>query len=368
MSAAMTLGRCTAGVAAGLLLAGCGGSAPPLQPPEAPDLQALTVGNVVAAGGTWDGVLESAVQARVSAQTAGRVMSVEVDVDDRVRAGQALLRLSDVEQQSALRAATAQRHAAEAGLREAEARWRRSAELVARQLVSRAEHDVATAAHEAALASRDVTVAAERAAREQVEYTRVRAPFAGVVQQRLVEPGEAVGVGQPLLVVHAPGSLRVVAQLPETVAQSLRGRDHLEARRADGALVRTGPPTVFPSTDPQAHTQTVRADLPSAFAAGLQPGTTLKLLLPAALQLSATPAAAAVRVPQSAVQQRGEVSAVYVVTAQGVQLRQLRLGAQQGSEVEVLAGLVPGERVATDPVAAVGWLKAHRDARGTSDE
>jgi RND family efflux transporter MFP subunit len=354
--------------AAGLMLAGCGTSAPPPPPPAAPaDLPAFTVASATAAGGSWDGVLESAVQSRVSAQTAGRVLAVEVDVDDRVRAGQVLLRLSDVEQQAALRAAAAQRHAAEAGLRESEARWRRSTELVARQLVSRAEHDVATAAHEAALAARDATVAAERAAREQVEYTRVRSPIAGVVQLRLVEPGEAVGVGQPLLVLHAPESLRVVAQLPEATAQTLRGRDHLEVRRADGTLLRTGPPTVFPSTDPQAHTQTVRAVLPAAGAAGLQPGTTLKLLLPAA-PLASTAPAAAVRVPQSAVQQRGEVSAVYVLTGHGVQLRQLRLGAQQGNEVEVLAGLVAGERVASDPVAAVGWLKARREAGSSAGE
>jgi RND family efflux transporter MFP subunit len=275
-----------------------------------------------------------------------------------------LLRLSDVEQQSALRAATAQRQAAEAALREASARFERSASLVMRQLVSRADHDLATAAHEAALAMRDATLAQERAAREQLGYAQVRAPYAGVVQQRLVEPGEAVGVGQPLLVVHAPGELRVVLQLPERLAGALRGQPFLEVQWPDGTLLRTGRPVLFPSSDPQAHTQTVRAPLPSV-PAGVQPGTTLRMVLPAA---AAAGPAAPLRVPRAAVQQRGEVSAVYVVTAQGISLRQLRLGASHGDEVEVLAGLVAGERVARDPVEALGWLKARRQARGAGHE
>ncbi|MEY8876469.1 MAG: efflux RND transporter periplasmic adaptor subunit, partial [Leptothrix sp. (in: b-proteobacteria)] len=58
-------------------------------------------------------------------------------------------------------------------------------------------------------------------------------------------------------------------------------------------------------------------------------------------------------VPLSAVVRRAELTAVYVLDAQGQPLlRQVRLGHVDGSQVEVLAGLVAGERVATDPQAA----------------
>ena len=66
------------------------------------------------------------------------------------------------------------------------------------------------------------------------------------------------------------------------------------------------------------------------------------------------------RIPASAVVQRGEVSAVYVLADGRLSLRQLRLGARDGDSVEVIAGLKPGEAIATDPVAAMQALVAAR--------
>jgi hypothetical protein len=57
---------------------------------------------------------------------------------------------------------------------------------------------------------------------------------------------------------------------------------------------------------------------------------------------------------------RGELSGAYVVDAEGVVLRQMRLGNSRADRIEVLSGLAPGERVATDPVAALAWLRARQ--------
>ena len=58
-------------------------------------------------------------------------------------------------------------------------------------------------------------------------------------------------------------------------------------------------------------------------------------------------------VPTAAVLRRGELTAVYVVTGQGFALKAVRLGAEHGAEgVEVVAGLIDGDRVALDPVKA----------------
>ena len=70
--------------------------------------------------------------------------------------------------------------------------------------------------------------------------------------------------------------------------------------------------------------------------------------------------AALPRIPASALVQRGEVNAVYVLADGRLTLRQLRLGAREGDHVEVIAGLQPGEVIATDPVAAVRALVAAR--------
>lgn len=348
-------------VAAGLWLLGCGGAPAPLEPlPAAPTLATVQVGQGPQAGQmSWDGVVEAVQQARVSAQTSGRVLNVEVDVHDAVQAGQVLLRLSDVEQQAALRAAQAQRQSAEAAWREAELRLQRVSTLADRQLVARAELDQVVAGHAAVSAQRDAARAAESAARQQLQYTVVRAPYAGVVQSRAVEPGEAVGVGQTLLSVMAPGELRVVLQLPQALARRLAGQDALQLQGAEGGLLQTGPPVVFPSADPLAQTLTVRATLPAAVARATVPGASLRVLLPRELARESAALSTGnqrLRVPQAAVVQRGEVTAVYVVADGRVSLRQVRLGAAAEGQREVLAGLRDGEQVATDPLAALAWL------------
>jgi hypothetical protein len=75
-----------------------------------------------------------------------------------------------------------------------------------------------------------------------------------------------------------------------------------------------------------------------------------------------------VRIPRSALVQRGEVSGVYVIDGNRIALRQLRLGRPVGDGVEVLAGLTPGERIATDPVAALQALVSQRDAAGPAHD
>ena len=76
---------------------------------------------------------------------------------------------------------------------------------------------------------------------------------------------------------------------------------------------------------------------------------------------SACSSAAALSVPLAAVVRRAELTGVYVLDAAGQPLlRQVRLGRTEGSTVEVLSGLMPGERVVTDPQAAARALPAAR--------
>ena len=321
-----------------------------------PALATVAVGGQDAAGSRgWDGVVEAVRQAVLSAQTSGRISAMAVDVNDRVLEGAVLLRLTGVEQQAGVDTARAQLKAAEAVLVEAESRFSRSSELVGRQLVSRADHDLARAARDSAGAARDAWVAQLRQAEQQAAYTVVRAPFAGLIATRDVEPGEAVSPGQPLLSLYAPGALRIEVQVPQADAGAIRAAGTAQVVLADGRRLAARSVTVFPSADPLTHTVAVRVLLPVVDNAPA-PGMTAKVLfaLPGARD--------GVRIPRSAVVQRGEVSAAYVVTDTDVSLRQLRLGERLGEQVQVLAGLQAGERIAVDPVAATQWLVTqHQD-------
>ena len=324
-----------------------------------PKLQTLTVtAGGDGSGRSWDGVVEAVRQAELSAQTSGRVASVEVDVNDAVVAGQVLLRLTAVEQQAGASAARAQLRAAEAIAVEAAAKHARYQALAAKQFVSRLQLDQARAARDAAAANRDAARAQLAQAGQLADYTVVRAPFAGIVSARHVEPGESLSPGQPLIAVHAPGALRIEVQVPQSDADAIRSLGVARVVLDDGHVLDAATVVVFPAADPSTHSVGVRITLPD-IANPPRPGSTAKVQFAI---VEASGAAAVVHVPQLVVVQRGELSGVYVIEGNRLSLRQLRLGRRIGDQVEVLAGLKVGEILASDPVAALQALAAQRKA------
>ena len=141
-------------------LAACGGTEP-VKLPLLADVSTFEVSATNGARGRgWDGVVEAVRRADLGAQTAGRVTVVEVDVNDRVAAGDVLLRISAVEQNAGANAARAQLRAAEASAVEAEQHYRRFAALASGQYVSKAQIDQARAARDSAVAARNAAGAA----------------------------------------------------------------------------------------------------------------------------------------------------------------------------------------------------------------
>ncbi len=206
-----------------LALAACGNGGEASKLPPLADVATFEVSPAGAVGGHgWDGVVEAVRRADLSAQTAGRVTSVEVDVNARVAAGTVLMRISAVEQDAGANTARAQLRAAEASAVEAQQSYTRYAALADGQYVSRAQIDQARASRDAAVAARDAARAQLAQAAQQAAYTVVRAPFAGVVARRDVEPGESVSPGQPLMSVYAPDALRIEVAVPQTRAEAIR--------------------------------------------------------------------------------------------------------------------------------------------------
>jgi RND family efflux transporter MFP subunit len=301
----------------------------------------------------WDGVIEAVQQADLTAQTAGRVGAVLVDVNDTVQPNQLLLRLTGVEQQAGANAALAQVSAVKAQALEAESTYRRYAGLAAKQFVSKQQLDQALADRNAARAQVLAAEAQAAQAMQQNDYTQVRAPFAGIVSERLVEPGESVSMGQPLLRVFNPAQLRIQVQVPQRVADVLRQNPEADITLDDGVTVPAEQVVVYPSADAQAHSVTVRVLLPKTEKA-MKPGQVAKVVFAIAA------ATDALWLPESAIWRRGELSGVYVVTDKTVLLRQLRLGESRAGHVEVLSGVTAGERIAADPAQAALSLAAFK--------
>ncbi len=291
----------------------------------------------------YDGTVEAVHQATVSAQTTGRIAEVRYDVDDYVEAGAALMRFTDVEQQTSVRRAEAQLAEARALLVEAEEAHSRAENLRERGLGSQRDLDGALAGRDSARARVAAAESAVVAARQELEYTVVRAPYSGIVTQRHVEAGESVSRGQPLMSGLSLERLRVSVDVPQQVAMLLRPDPVAEVLTGEGRVT-PADITFFPVADPVTNTFRLRLDLPDG-QFGLYPGMFVKVAFHVGMQER-------LLVPVTSLVQRSEVTAVYVLTAEGVRLRQVRTGGAFGERIEVLAGLREGDRVALDPVQA----------------
>ncbi len=345
-----------------LVLSACGTDRKAAELPPLRELATITIRAAgTDRGRTWDGVIEAVQRADLSAQTAGRVAGVDADVNDHVPADAVLLRLTAVEQQAGANVARAQLHAATAAAAEAEATLTRYSALAAKQMVSRLQIDQLRATRDSAVAARDAAHAQLLQAEQQMNYTVVRAPFAGVISSRHVEPGESIAVGQALISLYSPGALRIQVQVPQSEADAIGALKRAQVRLADGRSIDAAEVAVFPSADPATHSVTVRVVLPE-LADPPRPGATAKVVF------AVQGAAPVVQIPPSALVQRGEVSGVYVLDGNRLYLRQLRLGTRTDGQVDVLAGLAEGEKVAADPVAALQALVAQRKAAGQSSE
>lgn len=302
-----------------------------------------------------DGRVEAVNQATVSAQTAGRVAEILYDVNDFVPAGAIILRLRATEQRAGLEQAQAALREAIAREAEAQSHHARTRNLYDQDAVSKSQLEEATAGRDAAVARLAAARAGLEAAREGLGYTEVRAPYAGVVTARLVEVGEAVRPGTPLMSGLSLQFLRVAVDLPQSVVEPVRGI-RKAAVYVDGRRIEATGLTIFPQASSAANTFRARIELPEN-AVDLYPGMLVKVgfIVGETQRLM---------IPASALVVRSEVTAVYVLgEGDRPSLRQVRVGRRSGERIEILAGLVDGERIAVDPVAAALVL---RDSASTA--
>jgi RND family efflux transporter MFP subunit len=294
-----------------------------------------------------EAVVEAVNSATIAAQVQGRITEVAADAGDRVSAGQVLMRIDASEANQAVAGAAASVAQAQATYVNAQAEWRRNVSLKEKGFVSQAVVDQAVAAMNVAAAGLTAAKAGRGQAATVRDFTRISAPISGVVAERHAEVGEMAQPGRPLLTLYDPRQLRVVAQLPQSVAQGVSGMP----LAADIVLIGQAGPVaatavmLVPSADPKTHTMEVRAVLP-ATVAGVVPGQFARLML----QVGTAPR---LTMPAAAVLRRGEVTAVYVQTDAGFRLRQIRPGeVLPDGRIEILAGLNEGDRVALDPIKA----------------
>ncbi len=306
-----------------------------------------------------EATVEAVRQSTISAQITGRITAVNFDVGDYVKAGQVIVRIDPAELSQAVAGSRAQVAQAEAQLANAKANYERQVQLFQQKFISQAALDRATSEYRAAQAAAQAARAGVGQTSAVRSYTTLTAPFSGVVMARHVEVGEMATPGKPLMTGFDPTDLRVVANIPQyKLAEVQKAAKASVEIPSTGKWIEAKGITVLPSADTATHTVKVRLDLPEGINGSIIPGIYARAYF-------ATGEARKLVIPYSAVLRRSEITGVYVVDAKSrVSLRQVRLGEPTAKgEVEVLAGLNPGDTIALDPVKAGIYAKSEANKK-----
>ena len=303
---------------------------------------------------SFDGIVEAQFRSTVSSQVAARIEELPFDVDDYVERGDIIVRFRNQPAAADLKQAEAASQEAKARLDEASSSYSRIEQLFSQQRISKADMDRTTADLQSAQARVSAAEGALNAAQERFENTVVRAPFSGMVVERHVQLGEMATVGMPLMTGLSLENLRVAVDVPQSDIGALRSDAEAWVDLPDGESLATHELRIFPYAEPSTHTFRVRLQL-SEGQHGIYPGMWVKVRFQ-------TGEEQALLVPASALVQRSELTAIYVLDEEGLpRLRQVRLGRTlPDGNVMVQAGLDAGERVVTDPDAARLALLAGR--------
>lgn len=315
-----------------VLAGGCSRPAAPAPAVQRPaeKVQVTTVAlNVAPRTQPVAGTIRPFERATIAAKITGTVATANLAVGQLVSAGEILVTLSAGE----LDAQVAQ---AQAALDQAGREFEREQALESK---GAATHDAVQAAGDRLREAR----AALQAAEAMRGYTRIAAPFTGVLTNDLVKPGDLATPGRALFEIEGVNRLRAEVQVPESLplpAVGTRlivqiGDDSLPGQLAE----------LSPAADPLSRTRLAKIDLPLSPVA--RSGQFVRVLWPAGHR-------AALLIPATAVQVFGQMERVFVVTAGTAHLRLVKTSLREGNWVEVSAGLEAGETVVSAPSSTLG--------------
>jgi RND family efflux transporter MFP subunit len=313
-----------------IALAGCSKPAPAPPTPSLTVQTTLPQSRLVDRQVTASGAVAAWEEMAVGVELSGlRVAAVEVEVGDRVRRGQTLLRLDTrtLEAQSAQ--AEAAQVQAEADLDVAVRKARRARELAAGKFIAAQDAEELAAAEISARAQVGSARAARDSARVQLGFATVNAPDDGVVSARSVQPGQVVAAGTELLRLIRQGRLEWRAELAEQDLIRVQPGATVRVVGPGGVSIDGRVRQVAPALDPQRRTGTVYVDLPEPGALRAGMFAQGRLLLGQAQ---------AMVIPLEAVVRRDGRAYVFVVDANArVQERRIEVGAQIDSTASATA-------------------------------
>jgi len=333
------------------LLTACGGkkdaaadaalAAPAPAQTIGPDNIAVARTDTLRSGPPISGTLVADREARIRAEIAGAVLQTFVDQGQRVDAGTVLGRIDDAVLRDAAASARSSVAQAKVGAGQAARELQRSRTLVAAGAI--AERDVEASERASLVAQAQLADAQSRvaSAEKNVRNATVRAPFAGVISEKSVNPGDIVAPGAAMFTVIDPRSLRLEASVPTSALGDVRigapvsfSVNGFADRTLQGRITR-----VNPAVDPQTKQVRIIASVPNS-GGQLVSGLFVEGRVDAQKRVG-------IMVPEQAIDQTAVAPFVMRLKDGKVQRVEVQLGARdQGAEAfEITSGLAAGDTV-----------------------
>jgi RND family efflux transporter MFP subunit len=303
------------------------------------------------------GTVRAAQTSQVASQVMGNIVEIRAHEGDRVQAGQVLAILDDAQPRSATDQAVAAVTAAEKELSATDSdlalagtTLKRYQQLYEKKSVSPQEFDEVKARYQSAEARRDMARAGQAQAnagltqaRTSLGYTRIRAPFGGVVTEKKADAGMLASPGLPIFTIEDTRSYRLEVTVDESELHLVRiGQVSPVTIDALGNVPLSGKVVqIVPAADPASRSFLVKVELPAD--ARLRSGLFGRARLPRGER-------SAVLIPRTSLVERGQLQGIYVLEANQIAgLRYVTLGKSAGEQIEVLSGLQDGEKLVAVP-------------------
>jgi RND family efflux transporter MFP subunit len=303
------------------------------------------------------GTVRAAQTSDLASQLMGNIVEIRAREGDRVQRGQVLAVIDDSQPRAAVDRATAagvgaqqQLVAANSDLVLAESTLKRYQNLYDRKSLSPQEFDEVKARQQATLARRDMAQAGQaqaqaalKQAKTSLDYTRIRAPFDGVVTEKKADSGTLASPGMPIFTVEDVRRYRLEVAVNESDLRYVRtgGQVAVAIDALDNAELKGKVVQIIPAADPASRAFLVKIDLPT------DPSLRSGLFGRARFSRGERQA---LLIPRTAVVERGQLQGVFVLDQNKIaSLRYVTLGKSSGSEIEVLTGLQGGEWLVAKP-------------------
>ena len=286
---------------------------------------------------SWPGTVKSRSEINISPRITARILDIKVSAGDKVSKGDVIATLDPNAQRSQKRSAQAALSAAKANAKRAAADAQRIKNLYAKEAATKEMYDNTMAQYQVSQAQVNLAASALKQTRIGLADTILKAPFDGIIIQRLKQPGDMGLAGAPIVAMHNSAALRLEAAVPTSCARHIHLGDQVPVRIETVEQQFTAQiDEIVPEVDPQTRTILVKAALP--LDAPLQPGLFGWLDQVCGQHQG-------LLVPATAVRKIGQLEVVKVLIDKQLHTRQVRIGKHYGNNVEIQSGLNAGETV-----------------------